>query len=69
MKKKVEGHAGFLKDEDTGVITNNSQSAREKYRIEKQRALKTEQNDVELQEVKQELSELKGLLKQLLNSQ
>ena len=69
MKKKVEGHSGFLKDMETGVITNNSQSAREKYRIEKERALKTEQNDVELQEVKKELNELKGLLKQLLNNQ
>lgn len=74
---KVEGHPGMMKDLDTGVIQNTNLQDRERYRIAKRTAsnnvetqaelLKLKREVRELGSVKEELTELKGLLKQLLD--
>lgn len=78
-KKKVEGHPGIYKDTDTGVIVNRSHTDRERYRIAKKQAKQTFEQGCEIDELKselddlkgvrEELNELKGLLKELLSKQ
>ena len=63
---KVEGHQGLYKDEESGVIINRSNSERDRYRIAKEQAMKNIKSQEDIDEMKQELSELKHLLKQFL---
>jgi len=63
---KVEGHQGLYKDEESGVIINRSNSERERYRISKEQAMKNIKSQEDIDTMKQELSELKNLLQQLL---
>ena len=63
---RVEGHQGLYKDDETGVIINRSNSERDRYRISKEQALKNIKSQQDIDEMKQELSELKHLLKQFL---
>jgi len=63
---RVEGHQGLYKDEETGVIINRSNSERDRYRISKEQALKNIKSQQDIDDMKQELSELKHLLKQFL---
>ncbi len=63
---KVEGHQNLYKDEETGVIINRSNSERDRYRIAKEQAMKNIKSQEDIDEMKQELSELKHLLKQFL---
>ncbi len=66
MKSKVEGHSNLFKDDDSGVITNRAEGEREKYRIAKQRAIDSIKTKEDLESVKQELDDIKHLLKQLI---
>lgn len=63
---KVEGHQGLYKDEESGVIINRANSERDRYRISKEQAMKNIKSQQDIDEMKQELSELKHLLKQFL---
>ena len=63
---KVEGHQNLYKDEETGVIINRSNSERDRYRIAKEQAMKNIKSQQDIDDMKQELSELKHLLKQFL---
>ena len=73
----VEGHPGLKKDTHTGVINNINIVDRERYRIAKKAAsnnletqselLKLKRELKKVDEVKEELNELKDLIKQLLN--
>ena len=63
---KVEGHQGLYKDEESGVIINRSNSERERYRISKEQSMKNIKSQEDIDTMKQELSELKNLLQQLL---
>ena len=63
---KVEGHQGLYKDEESGVIINRSNSERERYRISREQAMKNIKSQEDIDTMKQELSELKNLLQQLL---
>ena len=63
---RVEGHQGLFKDEESGVIINRSKSERERYRIAKEQALKNIKSQQDIDDMKQELSELKHLLNQFL---
>jgi len=65
-KLRVEGHSGFFKDNETGVITNHSQSDREKYHILKKQALRNIDSEDEIANLKEELGEIKSMLKKLL---
>jgi len=68
MKNRVEGHNSLLKDEYTGVITNNNNSERERYRLAKEQAKKNMESQDEIKEMKEEMSDIKDLLRQLINS-
>jgi len=67
MKTKIEGHQNLYKDEETGVIVNRSTSDRDRYRIAKKQSLSNMNTDDEIKYLKDELSEIKTLLRQLIN--
>ena len=57
---KVEGHENFVRDVDTGAIINTAPKPQKSFSGEFQNAL----ND--LNTLKEEMSEIKSLLKQLI---
>ena len=63
---KVEGHDDLYKDVETGVINNRSSSDRERYRIAKQQALQNLESQEEIQNIKDEIGEIKQLLHLLI---
>ena len=67
MKNRVEGYSNVFKDEYTGVITNNNNSDRDRYRLAKEQARKNMESQDEIKELKEEVSEIKDLLRQLIN--
>jgi len=67
MKQPVEGHPNLYKDADSGVIVNRESSERQRYRLAKQQAQANQQNSIELENLRDEMDEIKSLLKQLLN--
>jgi len=67
MKKRVEGYPNLYKDDVTGVITSNDVGEREKYRRSKHAAVDSLQQKHEINKLKGDIDEIKGLLYQLLN--
>ena len=67
MKQPVEGHPNLFKDSDTGVIDNRETSERSRYRLAKRQARMNIQNSSDLEDIREEIDEIKSLLKQLLN--
>ena len=67
MKQPVEGHPNLYKDADSGVIVNRESSERSRYRLAKQQARANQQNSIELENLRNEIDEIKSLLHQLLN--
>ena len=67
MRHKVDGYNGVFKDVNTGVITNNNNSDRDRYRLAKEQARKNMESQDEIKELKEEVSEIKDLLRQLIN--
>ena len=67
MKTKVEGHQNIYKDTETGVIVNRESSERSRYRIAKQQALMNAQSQDDIKSLTEEVTELKALIKQLLD--
>jgi len=63
-KLKVEGHSNLYRDPDSGAVINSSQSDYENYMKAKQ---KREGMFSEINTLKQELDEIKQLLKNLTN--
>lgn len=64
----VEGHKNLFRDEKSGAIISCDEfeytqyvSAREKRKIEKQR------QQIEIDKIKEDISEIKSLLKELIN--
>lgn len=68
MKSRVNGYNNVFKDESTGVITNNNNSDRDRYRLAKQQAKKNLESQDEIKELREEITEIKDLLKQLINN-
>lgn len=66
---KVEGHDCLYKNLDTGVINNRSSSDRDRYRIAKQQALQNLNSKQEIQNLKNEIGEIKDLLHLLISKQ
>ena len=67
MKSPVEGHPDLYKDTETGVIVNRGSSDRERYRIAKKQARSSMNTEQELSSLREEIDEIKSLLKQLIN--
>jgi Tfp pilus assembly protein PilO len=67
MKQPVEGHPNLLKDPETGVIVNQDDSERSRYRLARNQARMNQNNSVELESLRDEIDEIKSLLQQLLN--
>ena len=67
MKQPVEGHPNLYKDSETGVIVNRESSERSRYRLAKEQAKMNRLNSAELETLRDEMDEIKSLLKQLLN--
>ena len=68
MKSQVEGHPNLYKDTDTGVIVNRAVTDRERYRIAKTQSRSTMNTEKELSSLRDEINEIKSLLKQLVNN-
>ena len=66
---KVEGHGDLYKNMETGVILNKSSSDRDRYRIAKQQALQNLESQQEIQNLKNEVGEIKELLHLLISKQ
>jgi len=67
MKSPIEGHPNLFKDTDTGVIVNRSSSERDRYRIAKEQSRKSINTEQEISSLRDEMDEIKSLLKQLIN--
>ena len=67
MKSQVEGHPNLYKDTETGVIVNRAVSDRERYRIAKQQSKNSVNTEQELSSLREEINEIKSLLKQLVD--
>ena len=65
--KKVLGHDSLYKDEQLGVIINRAGSDRERYRIAKENAYRSIHHGDDIEQLKNEIGEIKNLLTQLLN--
>ena len=68
MKSQVDGHPNRYKDTETGVIVNRAASDRERYRIAKQQSRNNINTEQELSSLREEINEIKSLLKQLVNN-
>ena len=68
MKHRVEGYSNVFKDVNTGVITNNNNSDRDRYRLAREQAKKNMESQDEIKELKEEIGEIKDLLKHLINN-
>ena len=67
MKQPVEGHPNLYKDTESGVIVNRETTERTRYRLARDQARMNQQNSLDLQELRDEMDEIKSLLKQMLN--
>ena len=69
---KVEGHASLVRDPSTGAIINNNRNEYEVYLATRRKAEAREaeisQHTEEINNIKNELQEIKGLLLQLLTN-
>lgn len=65
--KKVLGHDNLFKDEQSGVIINRGGSERDRYRIAKENAHRSIHHGNDIEQLKNEIGEIKSLLTQLLN--
>ena len=65
---KVKGHEGLYKDPMSDVIINRAQQDRQKYIQMKRQAHLNISSQNEISELKQEVEELKTLIKQLIQS-
>ena len=68
MKYRVEGYEDIYKDPDTGVIVNRANSERERYRQSKRNLEMSLDSKNQIADLKDEISEIKTLLHQLLNN-
>ena len=69
---KVEGHASLVRDTDTGAIINNNKTEYEEY-LQRKRQAEARDNEIsqhteDINNIKNELKDIKGLLLQLLST-
>ena len=64
---KVTGHPNLNKDSLTGAVVNTDKNAFEAYKRQRALALQSTSNAEDLQSLRQEMDEIKGLLKEVLS--
>jgi hypothetical protein len=69
---KVEGHASLVRDTTTGAILNNNRTEYEEYLYRKKQAehrdAQISQHTDDINKIKNDLSDIKNLLQQLLST-
>ena len=69
---KVEGHPSLVRDMTTGVVLNNNRTEYDEYMDRKRKAEARDaaisQNTEEINSIKNELSDIKKLLQQLVST-
>ena len=69
---RVEGHASLIRDTNTGAILNNNRTEYEEYLDRKRKAeaqtAEISKHTEDINNIKNELSEIKQLLKQLVST-
>jgi len=69
---KVEGHASLVRDTATGAILNNNRTEYEEYLFQKKktetREAEISQHTEDINNIKNELSDIKKLLQQLVST-
>jgi wobble nucleotide-excising tRNase len=69
---KVEGHASLVRDTATGAILNNNRTEYEEYLFQKKktetREAEISQHTEDINNIKNELSDIKQLLQQLVST-
>ena len=68
MKAKVDGHPNLVKDTSNHVLNNRDYSERNRYRAAKAAALNRIEDRAQIQELREELNELKDLMRQILKN-
>jgi hypothetical protein len=64
MYKKVEGHSDLVRDMESGAVINNDTTAYQNYLAMKNQKIKEQER---MENLENEVSELKSLLKELIN--
>jgi len=64
MYKKVEGHSDLVRDMESGAVINNDTTAYQNYLAMKDQKIKEQER---MENLENEVSELKSLLKELIN--
>jgi len=64
MYKKVEGHSELVRDMESGAIINNDTTAYQNYISLRQQKLKEKER---IENLENEVGEIKSLLKELIN--
>ena len=64
MYKKVEGHSGLLRDMESGAVINNDATAYQNYIAMREQKLREKER---IDNLETEVSEIKDLLKQIIN--
>jgi len=67
LPTKVSGHPDLHRDASTGAIVNTDKQAFEAYKRQRQLSLQSTTNAEDLQSLRQEMDEIKGLLKEVLS--
>lgn len=65
---KIENEPGFLKDKNTQAVISTDNSALEAYRAKRKRDTENQMKLDEINNIKQDVAEIKDLLRQLLGS-
>ncbi|WDS61282.1 hypothetical protein SBM3_00203 [Synechococcus phage S-BM3] len=66
MEARIEGHSDLRKNMDTGAVVNTDRTAYERYMQSKKQHQKLNTTVEDINNLKQEISEIKTLLKELL---
>jgi hypothetical protein len=66
MEARIEGHSDLLKNMDTGAVVNTDRTAYERYMQSKKQHQKLNTTVEDINNLKQEIFEIKTLLKELL---
>jgi|TARA_B100000214_G_scaffold215619_1_gene156648 hypothetical protein len=64
---KISGHPNLNKDSMTGAVVNTDKNAFEAYKRQRALALQSSTNAEDLVHLKQEIDEMKALLKEVLS--